>query len=71
MAVVVAISAKFPQLGPEQRSIRYWPTATLSVAAPQLRSIWVALEALAVSVPGALGGSVSGGIRVVALAVFE
>ena len=51
--------------------MRYSVTATLSVAAPQLRSIWLVLVAVALSVPGALGGSVSGGARVVALAVFE
>jgi hypothetical protein len=40
----------------------------LSVAAPQLKSICVAEVAVAVNVPGALGGVVS---SVVALPVFE
>ena len=42
-----------------------------SVAAPQERSTWVALAGVAASVPGALGGVVSGGAGVVAVAVFE
>jgi hypothetical protein len=57
---------------PEQRSIRYWATVPeSSVAGCQERSIRVELKALAVRVPGALGGVVSGGAGVVAVAVFE
>ena len=42
----------------------------LSVAAPQLRSTRLALIAVALSVPGAEGGVVSG-LGVVAVAVLE
>ncbi len=55
-----AICAKLEQPAPVQRSIRYPATATLSVAAPQLRSIRPLLIADAVNVPGADGATVSG-----------
>ena len=46
-------------------------TPTLSVDAVQLRLIWVADAAVAVSLPGAVGACVSGAAGVVAVAVFE
>ena len=42
---LVAISAKTEQPAPEQRSMRYRVTPTLSEAAAQVRSIWVGLHA--------------------------
>ena len=71
MAAVVAISEKSAQPAPWQRSTRYSVTATLSVAAPQVRSIWVGPTGVRLSVPGAEGGSVSGGAGVEAVAVPE
>ena len=64
------ICAKLLHPVPWQRSTRYPVTPTLSVDAVQLRLIWVLLTAVAVRLPGALGGCVSGD-GVVALAVFE
>ncbi len=69
--VVVPTCAKLVQPAPSQRSTRYPVTRTLSVAASQSRSIAVAETAVAVRFAGALGGSVSGGVCVVALARFE
>ena len=68
--VVEAIWVKLPQPAPEQRSTRYPVTPTLSVEAPQDRSTSLALAAFALSVPGCVGGCVSG-VGVVALAVLE
>ena len=60
------------QPAPEQRSIRYCATVPeLSVAAAPGEVDLGRAEALAVRVPGALGGVVSGGAGVVAVAVFE
>ena len=56
MALVVAISEKLVQETPWQRSMRYRVTPVLSLAAPQERSIWLALTGVALKVPGALGG---------------
>jgi len=53
--VIVAIWAKVGQATPWQRSTRYVVTLTLSVAAVQMRSIWLPPAAIAVSVPGAVG----------------
>ncbi len=66
-----AICAKLEQPAPVQRSIRYPATATLSVAAPQLRSIRPLLIADAVNVPGADGATVSAAPGVTAVEVFE
>ena len=46
-------------------------TPTLSVEAVQLRLIWVALAAVAVSPDGVDGGVVSGAAGVVAVAIAE
>jgi len=63
--------AKFVQPAPAQRSTRYSDTPTLSVEAVQLRLIWVAPAAVAVSPVGAVGGVVSGAAGVVAVAIAE
>ena len=65
------ICVKFAHPAPWQRSTRYPVTPTLSVDAPQLRLIWLALAAVAVSAPGAVGGCVSEPAGVVALAMGE
>src|SRR3989449_10372472 len=54
-----------------QRSTRYPVTPTLSVDAVQARLIWLADAAVAVRLDGAVGGVVSGGAGVTALATFE
>ena len=56
----VPTCAKLLQPVPWQRSTRYPVTPTLSVDAVQLRLIWLPLTAVAVRVPGVLGGCVSG-----------
>src|SRR5262245_63201446 len=61
----VATSAKLPQLGPEQRSIRYRLIPLVSVEACQERSIWVEPTGLACRFEGSLGAVVSGGAAVV------
>ena len=66
-----AICAKFTQPVPEQRSILYPVTPTLSVEAVQERLTCVAEAAVAVKFVGAVGGVVSGAAGVVALPVFE
>ena len=66
----VPTCAKLLQPAPWQRSTRYPVTPTLSVDAVQLKLIWVPLTAVALRLPGVLGGCVSGEV-VVALAVFE
>ena len=58
--VVVPIWAKLLQPLPEQRSTRYPVTPTLSVEAPQDRSTSLPETAFALSVPGCVGGLVSG-----------
>ena len=63
--------AKSVQPAPWQRSTRYPVTPTLSVEAVQLRLIWVALAAVAVSPDGVDGGVVSGAAGVVAVAIAE
>ena len=68
---MVAISEKTAQPAPEQRSMRYRATPTLSEAAAQVRSIWVGPTGARLGVPGAPGGSVSGGAGVAAVAVPE
>ena len=65
------ISAKLPQLGPEQRSIRYTPMPLASVEAVQERLIWVELTGLASRFVGLVGGVVSGGASVVVEDRFE
>jgi hypothetical protein len=69
--VGVAICAKLAQAAPEQRSTLYPVTPTLSVEAVHARLICVVDAAVAVRFVGAVGGVVSGGVSVVALAVFE
>ena len=71
MPVAVAISVKTEQPAPWQRSIRYWVTPTLSVAAVQDRPTWVGPNAVAVRPVGAVGGWVSDGAGVVTDAVVE
>ena len=62
---------KLVQPAPAQRSTRYSVTPTLSVDAVQLRLIWVALAADAVSPEGVVGGVVSGAAGVLAVAIVE
>jgi hypothetical protein len=62
---------KFVQLAPEQRSMRYSATPTLSVDAFHARSIRLVLTAVAVTPVGADGGVVSGPAAVVAVEVLE
>ena len=69
--VGVPTCVKSVQLAPAQRSTRYSVTPTLSVEAVQLRLIWVALAAVAVSPDGVDGGVVSGAAGVVAVAIAE
>ena len=57
----VAISAKLPQLAPEQRSIRYRLTPLASEEAVQERLIWDEPTALACRFVGSVGAVVSGG----------
>jgi hypothetical protein len=64
----VPIGAKFEHPAPWHRCTWYPVTPTLSVDAVQLRLIWLALTAVAVSPLGAVGGWVSGPAMVVALA---
>ena len=71
MVVAVPICAKLVHPLPAQRSIRYAVTPTLSVAALQLRAIWLLLEAVAVNEAGAVGAVVSGAADVVAVAIGE
>ena len=68
--VGVSTCAKLLQPAPGHRSTRYPVTPTLSVAAVQLRLIWLLLTALALSPLTVLGGVVSGA-GVVALATLE
>ena len=56
----VPTCAQLVQLVPEQRSIRYSVTPTLSVEAVQARSIRLVLTAVAASPVGADGAVVSG-----------
>src|SRR5437762_2822806 len=56
----VPTGAKLVHPAPWHRSTGYPVTPTLSIDAVQLRLIWLPLTAVAVSVPGAVGGCVSG-----------
>ena len=60
--VAVPTWVKLVQPAPAQRSTRYSVTPTLSVDAVQLRLIWVALAADAVSPDGVDGEVVSGAV---------
>ena len=66
-----AISEKFAQLAPWQRSIRYRVTPTASKEALQERLIWLEPTAPAARFVGSVGAVVSGGASVVAEARFE
>ena len=68
--VVVAIWTKFWQALPWHRSILYWVTPTLSVAAVHDRLTWLDEGAVAVRLVGAVGACVSVPV-VVAVAMFE
>jgi hypothetical protein len=59
VVALVAICVNALQLAPEQLSIRYPVTATLSVDAAQLSPICVLDEAVACRLPGAVGAVVS------------
>jgi hypothetical protein len=52
----LAISVNWKQPVPWQRSILYWVTPTLSVAAFQDRPTWFGPDAVAVRPVGAVGG---------------